>query len=104
MARFQNGMRPIHPGEILREEYLVPLAMTELELATELHVDETEIAGILHGDKGVSPALALRLARYFGGDAETWLNLQQAYDLKTAQRDVGDRIYAEVSPRRARAA
>jgi addiction module HigA family antidote len=83
MARFYNGMRPIHPGEILREEYLVPLSMTAHALATALHVTPpTRINEIVRERRGITPDIALRLARYFGGDAETWLNLQQAFDRK----------------------
>lgn len=104
MARFHNGMRPVHPGEILREEYLVPLDLSIAQLAKELHVGTAQIDAIVRGDAGVTSEIALRLARYFGGDAETWLNLQQAYDLKTAEQQVGDAIRSEVAPRKAKAA
>jgi addiction module HigA family antidote len=99
MARFQNGMRPIHPGEILREDYLVPLGMSANALAAALHVTAARINDIVRERRGITPDTALRLARYFGGDAETWLNLQQAFDLKTAAALHGKEIEREVSPR-----
>lgn len=99
MARSHNGMRPVHPGEILREEYLVPLGMTANALATALHVTPARINDIVRERRGITPDTALRLARYFGGDAETWLNLQQAFDLKTASAARGEEIAREVMPR-----
>ena len=99
MARFQNGMRPVHPGEILREEYLVPLGMSANALAVALHVTAARINDIVRERRSITPDTALRLARYFGGDAEIWLNLQQAFDLKTAAALHGKEIEREVSPR-----
>lgn len=101
MTQFQNEMRPVHPGEILREEYLVPLGMTANALAQALRVTPTRINDIVRERRGITPDTALRLARYFGGDAQTWLNLQQTYDLKTAIRDHGREIEREVLPREA---
>lgn len=91
MARLHNGMRPIHPGEILREEYLAPLGMTANALATALHVTPARINDIVRERRGITPDTALRLARYFGGDAETWLNLQQAFDLAACGWNCGER-------------
>lgn len=99
MTRFHNGMRPIHPGEILREEYLAPLGMTANALAVALHVTPARINDIVRERRGITPDTALRLARYFGGDAETWLNLQQAFDLKTVAAAHGKEIEKEVTPR-----
>ncbi|SOY66894.1 HigA family addiction module antitoxin [Cupriavidus taiwanensis] len=99
MARFENGMRPVHPGEILREEYLVPLDMSANALALALRVTPARINEIVREQRGITPDTALRLARYFGGDARSWMNLQVSYDLKVAQRDHGERIAAEVVPR-----
>ena len=79
-----NKMRAIHPGEILREEYLVPLDMSASALARELRVPAPRINDIVRERRGISPDTALRLARYFGGDAQSWLNLQTAYDVKLA--------------------
>ncbi|EHP41176.1 plasmid maintenance system antidote protein [Cupriavidus basilensis OR16] len=99
MARFQNGMRPVHPGEILREEFLNPLGMSANALAVALHVTAARINDIVRERRGVTPDTAMRLARYFGGDAESWLNLQQLYDLKVAQREHGKDIAAQIAPR-----
>lgn len=78
-----NRMRPVHPGEILREDYLVPLAMSANALAIALSVPATRIHEIVNERRGISADTAERLARYFGGDAVSWLNLQAMYDLKT---------------------
>ena len=78
-----NRMRPIHPGEILREDFLVPLQMTPHALAMALRVPASRINDIVLGRRAVTADTAARLARYFGGSAEFWLNLQAAYDLKT---------------------
>lgn len=77
----KNGMRPIHPGEILREEYLAALNMSVNALATHLRVPATRINEIVRERRGITPDTALRLAAFFGGDASSWLNLQQAFDL-----------------------
>lgn len=79
-------MRAIHPGEILREDYLMPLGMSANALARALHVTPARINDVAREVRGVTPDTALRLARYFGGDPQSWLNLQQAYDLKVAKR------------------
>ncbi len=94
----KNGMRPIHPGEILREDYLVPLGMSANALAQALRVPAPRINDIVRERRAVTPDTALRLARYFGGDAQSWLNLQTAYDLKLAERASGQQIAREVIP------
>ncbi|WP_429344798.1 HigA family addiction module antitoxin [Paraburkholderia sp. GAS42] len=98
-ARPKNGLRPVHPGEVLREEFLVPLGMTTNTLANALCSAPSKIEDVVHERREVEAELALRLARFFGGDAASWLNLQQAYDLKIAQRAFGERIEAEITPR-----
>lgn len=95
---FKNGMRPVHPGEILREEYLAPLGMSANALAKALHVTPARINEIVREERGISAGTALRLARYFGGDAQSWLNLQSAYDLRTAEVEQGKTIAREVAP------
>jgi addiction module HigA family antidote len=95
----RNGMRPIHPGEILREDFLAPLDMSVNALANHLHVPATRMNEIVRGRRGISPDTALRLAAFFGGDAASWLNLQQAYDLKNAEAEAAKRIAQEVRPR-----
>jgi len=96
----QNRMRPIHPGEILREEFLVPLNMSAHALALELKVAAPRINDIVRERRAVTPNTALRLARYFGTTPDFWLNLQTVYDLKIAQRESGQTIEYEVRERR----
>lgn len=83
----KNGMPPVHPGEILREEYLIPLNMSTTALAKALGVSPARINAIIKEKRDVTADLALRLAKYFGGDAQTWLNLQKSYDLKIAEKN-----------------
>jgi antitoxin HigA-1 len=97
----KNNMRPIHPGEFLREDFLVPLGMTPHALAMALHVPASRINDIALERRSVTLDTALRLARFFGGDAQSWLNLQNAYDLKLAQKDLMPKISREVLPRAA---
>jgi antitoxin HigA-1 len=99
----KNLMRPIHPGEILREEFLVPLNMTAHALAMELRVPAPRINEIVRERRSITPATALRLARYFGTTPEFWLNLQTTYDLKIAQREIGQVVENEVRERRSAA-
>ena len=94
----QNKMRPIHPGKVLREDFLAPLQMTPHALAIALRVPASRINDIVLERRGVTLDTALRLARYFGGDAESWLNLQNAYDLKNAQKELAPKISKEVMP------
>jgi addiction module HigA family antidote len=83
MNRPTNGMRPVHPGEVLRADYLVPLGLSVNALALALGVPATRIHEIVKERRSVTADTAERLARYFGGDAASWLNLQATYDLKT---------------------
>jgi len=83
MKRPVNRLRPVHPGEVLREDYLVPLDMSVNALAAALGVPATRIHEIVKERRGVTPDTATRLARYFGGDAASWLALQASFDLKT---------------------
>lgn len=94
----KNGMQPIHPGEILREDFLAPLGMSVNALANRLHVPATRMNEIVRGCRGVSPDTAQRLAAFFGGDATSWLNLQQAYDLKNVAAEAAQRIAKKVIP------
>jgi addiction module HigA family antidote len=96
-----NRMRPVHPGEILREDFLSPLGMSVNALAQALRVPATRLHEIVKERRAVTPDTALRLARYFGGDAQSWLNLQASYDLKVAERELGPAIESEVKPRAA---
>ena len=93
-----NKMRPIHPGEILREEYLAPLGMSANALAMALHVPAPRINEIVRERRAVTPDTALRLARYFDTTAQFWLNLQTSFDLKQAENETGGQIAEEVRP------
>lgn len=93
-----NRMRPIHPGEILREDFLEPINMSAHALAQALRVPATRIGDIIHERRAITPDTALRLARYFGGDAQSWMNLQTAYDLKRAEADLAERLEREIIP------
>ncbi len=98
MAKREKRLRPIHPGEILREDFMLPLKLSMNRLALDLRVPVTRIAEILHGRRGVSPDTALRLARYFNTSARFWLNLQAAYDLEVAEDELAHAIRREVRP------
>ena len=94
----KNGMRPVHPGEVLREEYLKPLHLSVNALAMALRVPSSRMNDVVLERRGVTPDTALRLARYFGGDARSWLNLQTSYDLKMVEAKRAG-IEREVAPR-----
>ncbi len=94
-----NKMRPVHPGEVLREEFLAPLGMSAHALAMELRVPAPRINEIVRERRSITPDTALRLARYFGTTAQFWLNLQTSYDLKITERQVGSKIAKEVHSR-----
>ena len=94
-----NKMRPIHPGEIIRDEYLVPLQMTPHALAMALRVPAPRINDIVLERRAVTPDTALRLARYFDTTAQFWLNLQSSFDLRQAENEAGREIAAEIRPR-----
>ena len=94
----KNGMRPVHPGEVLREDFLVPGNLSANALAKALNVPAPRINDIVRERRGVSADTAMRLARYFGGDARSWLNLQAAYDLRVAEIENAKRIDREIVP------
>lgn len=94
----KNEMRPIHPGEILREEYLLPLEMSVNALAHQLRVPATRLHEIVKERRAITADTAMRLAQYFGGDAQSWLNLQSAYDLRQAEIVSAAVIREEIKP------
>lgn len=103
----KNGMRPVHPGEVLREDYLKPLGMSANALAKALHVPASRVNDIVLERRGVTADTALRLTRYFGGsdeDAQGWINMQATYDFKKAQAELAKSIAKEVQPREEAAA
>jgi addiction module HigA family antidote len=87
---------PVHPGEILREEYLEPLELSQYRLAKDISVPPRRINEIVHGARAVTADTALRLARYFGTSDRFWLNLQARYDLETEKDRLGRRLEREV--------
>ena len=91
----KNGMRPVHPGEILREDFFKPMALSANALAKHLHVPASRINDIVLERRGITADTALRLSRAFGGDAQSWLNLQTAYDLRTVELNAA--VQAEVN-------
>lgn len=94
-------LEPIHPGEILREEFMTPLHLSANALALALRVPATRLSEILNGRRGISADTGLRLARYFGTSAELWLGLQVEYDLRVAKRKLGPVVDRDVQPRAA---
>ena len=96
--KIKNGMRPVHPGEVLREDFLRPAGLTANALARALHVPAPRINDIVRERRGVSADTAMRLARYFGGDARSWLNLQAIYDLRLAEIANARKIEREIMP------
>lgn len=99
-----NNMRPIHPGEILREEFLLPLGLSANALAMDVHVPAPRINDIVRERRAVTPDTALRLARYFDTTPQFWMNLQTAFDLKQAELAIGEKVAREIRPMRAPAA
>jgi antitoxin HigA-1 len=89
---------PIHPGKILRREFIEPMGITPYRLAKDLNVPLTRIAAILAGRRGITAETALRLSRYFRTSRGFWLNLQSAYDLEVAGLKLGSRLAVEVKP------
>src|SRR5450755_519552 len=90
---------PIHPGEILLEEFLKPLGMSMNKLAAELHVPANRISQIVEGRRSVTGETALRLARYFGTSAEFWLGIQKDYDLELARDAFAADVQRQIRPR-----
>ncbi|MGZ5213899.1 MAG: HigA family addiction module antitoxin [Actinomycetota bacterium] len=90
---------PVHPGEILLDEFLVPMAITQYRLAKSISVPPRRINEIVHGARAVSADTALRLARYFGTSERFWLNLQSQYDLDMEYDRIGNRLEREITPR-----
>ena len=91
-------MKPVHPGEILREEFMKPLGLSMNRLAIDLRVPLTRVADIVHERRGITTDSALRLARYFRNTAQFWMNLQVRYDLEVAQERQAAQIARDVRP------
>ncbi len=99
MALKKIKLAPVHPGEILREDFMKPLGLSINALARALRVPANHVSGVVNEKRGISALMALRLARYFGTSAELWLGLEQDYDLDLARDAAADRIEKEVLPR-----
>jgi len=89
---------PIHPGEILCEEFLIPMGVSQSRLARDINVSSRRINEICLGKRAITPDIALRLARFFGMSAEFWMNLQQRYDLECAKNELEAQLEREVRP------
>jgi addiction module HigA family antidote len=92
----KRKLPPIHPGEILQEEFLDPLAISQYRLAHDISVAPRRISEIVRGKRAISPDTALRLSRYFGLSERFWLNLQARYDLEIEKDRLGNRLGKEV--------
>ena len=91
-------LAPVHPGEVLRDEFLTPMELSVYRLAKALKVSRPRLNDLVLGRRGVSVDTALRLGRYFGTTPEFWINLQTRYDLDVAERGLRDRIKREIEP------
>src|SRR5215208_8468514 len=91
-------LAPVHPGEVLLEEFLEPMGLSQYRLAKDIHVPPRRINEIVHGTRGVSADTALLLARYLGTSERFWLNLQAQFDLDVESDRIGDRIEREIVP------
>jgi addiction module HigA family antidote len=96
-----RDLPPIHPGEQLREEFMLPMSITAYRLAKDIGVPITRIQEIVAERRAITGDTALRLGRYFGTTAEFWLNMQRDFELETAAEKLGDRLDVEVRPRAA---
>ena len=90
-------LSPVHPGEVLQEEFLKPLGISQYRLAKEISVSPRRVNEIVHGSRAITADTALRLARYFGTTDRFWLNLQARYDLEVERDRLGSRLEREVS-------
>lgn len=99
MAKQMQKLAPMHPGEILREEFLIPAGLSINALARALHVPPNHVSGIVNEKRGVSAQMALRLSRYWGTSSEFWLRLQMSFELETAKDLYESKLRQEVLPR-----
>ena len=88
----KRKLPPIHPGEILKEEFIEPLGITPYRVAKDTHMPATRISEIIKGRRSITADTALRFSRYFGTTAEFWMNLQVRYELEIAQDQLGDSL------------
>lgn len=93
-----NTLHFPHPGEILKEEFLTELGISQYRLAEDIGIPHSRVTAIIQGKRSITPDTALRLARYFGNSAEFWIGLQKEYELRKAREAYGDQIEQEVMP------
>ena len=91
-TRRPRKLPPIHPGQILNEEFLIPMKITQYRLARDIGVDPRRVHAIVHGDRSITAQTALLFSRYFGNSAQFWMNLQNQYDLEREEDRLGDRL------------
>src|SRR5215813_11743005 len=94
----RKKLKPVHPGEILREEFMVPLGLSMNRVALDLRVPVTRIADIIKEKRGITADTALRFARYFKNSPTFWMNLQTRYDLEVADDEIADKVERDVRP------
>ncbi len=99
MQERDKSLTPIHPGEILRSEFMEPMGVTQYRLAKDLSVQPLRVSEIVRGKRGITADTALRLGRYFGLSAAYWMNLQALYEIEVAEDRLQDRLEKEVTPR-----
>ena len=97
----KRDIAPIHPGEVLLEDFMKPLNLSQYALAKALGIPPRRINEIVHGKRAITADTALRLGRYFGVHPQSWMNLQSHYDLEVAEMNLGERLVHEVQPRAA---
>ena len=96
VSMMDDTLSPIHPGEVLLEDFMKPLGLSQYRLAHDIGVTPIRISQIVNGQRAITVDTAMRLARYFGTSAAVWLRLQVRYDLEVAERDLSERINREV--------
>lgn len=94
----ETRIPPVHPGEVLLEDFLKPLGISQYRLAMEMKVYPRKINEIVHGKRAITADTALRLSRYLGTSAELWMNLQSLYDLEKTRDEIADQLLSEVKP------
>jgi len=98
MPKANDIKTPIHPGEVLLEEFLEAMGLSQYRLAKDIGVSQIRISQIVRGERAVTADTAMRLSRYFGNSVDFWLGLQMQFDIETAEDESGDRIDREVTP------
>lgn len=93
-----RDIAPIHPGEILKEDFLDPMGVSAYRLAKDTHIPQDRVSNIIHGRRSITADTALRFGRFFGVEPQFWLNLQARYDLDVAQDAIGEQLEQDIKP------